>query len=145
MSHPRLCGSRSQALALANRIRPWLPVLQAIGANSPYDRGKDSGHASWRSVEHARGPTVGPAPVLDEADYEHLASTLVRTGTILDRRMIYWYARPSEHVPMLEIRPAGRWRPGCMPALDGIRIHIQAATLSELDCHRLGSQVADQP
>ncbi|MFD9377861.1 YbdK family carboxylate-amine ligase [Streptomyces sp. NPDC059999] len=98
--------SRSQALALANRIRPWLPVLQAIGANSPYDRGKDSGHASWRSVEHARWPTVAPAPVLDEAEYEHLASTLVRTGTILDRRMIYWYARPSEHVPTLEIRVA---------------------------------------
>ncbi|MFC9588791.1 glutamate-cysteine ligase family protein [Streptomyces sp. NPDC056944] len=28
----------------------------------------------------------------------------MRTGTLLDRRMIYWYARPSEHVPTLEVR-----------------------------------------
>lgn len=28
----------------------------------------------------------------------------MKTGVLLDRRMIYWYARPSEHVPMLEIR-----------------------------------------
>ncbi|WP_327250809.1 carboxylate-amine ligase [Streptomyces sp. NBC_01244] len=97
---------RAQALDLANRMRPWLPVLQALAANSPFDRGRDSGYASWRAVEHARWPTVGPAPVLDEAGYEHCAEELVRSGTVLDRRMIYWYARPSEHVPTLEIRVA---------------------------------------
>lgn len=97
---------RAQALDLANRMRPWLPVVQALAANSPFNRGKDSGYASWRAVEHARWPTVGPAPVLDEAAYEHCAEELVRSGTVLDRRMIYWYARPSEHVPTLEIRVA---------------------------------------
>ncbi|MFB7257504.1 carboxylate-amine ligase [Streptomyces nojiriensis] len=95
---------RAQALALANHMRPWLPVLQALAANSPFSLGKDSGWASRRSVEHARWPGVGPAPLLDEADYERLADHLVKTGTLLDRRMIYWYARPSEHVPTLEIR-----------------------------------------
>ncbi|MFJ7265414.1 glutamate--cysteine ligase [Streptomyces sp. NPDC099050] len=98
--------NRAEALDLANRMRPWLPVLQALAANSPFDRGRDSGYASWRAVEHARWPTVGPAPVLDEAAYEHCAEELVRSGTVLDRRMIYWYARPSEHVPTLEIRVA---------------------------------------
>ncbi|MFF3212923.1 glutamate--cysteine ligase [Streptomyces sp. NPDC002886] len=98
--------SRAEALDLANRMRPWLPVLQALAGNSPFDRGRDSGYASWRAVEHARWPTVGPAPVLDEAAYERCAEELVRSGTVLDRRMIYWYARPSEHVPTLEIRVA---------------------------------------
>ncbi|MFD9303999.1 glutamate--cysteine ligase [Streptomyces sp. NPDC060048] len=98
--------SRAEALDLANRMRPWLPSLQAIAANSPFNRGTDSGYASWRAVEHARWPTVGPAPVLDEAAYERLADELVRSGAVLDRRMIYWYARPSEHVPTLEIRVA---------------------------------------
>ncbi|MER6522737.1 actin depolymerization factor/cofilin-like domain-containing protein [Streptomyces sp. NPDC060334] len=32
-----------------------------------------------------------------------------------------------------------------LDALDGLSIHIQATTLSELDYHRLVSQVADQP
>ncbi|MFE6834015.1 glutamate--cysteine ligase [Streptomyces sp. NPDC057705] len=94
----------AQALALANHMRPWLPTLQALAANSPFSLGRDSGWASRRSVEYARWPGVGPAPPLDEAGYERLADHLVKTGALLDRRMIYWYARPSEHVPTLEIR-----------------------------------------
>ncbi|MFF3674533.1 glutamate-cysteine ligase family protein [Streptomyces sp. NPDC002120] len=94
----------AQALALANHMRPWLPTLQAIAANSPFSLGRDSGWASHRSVEYARWPGVGPAPLLDEAGYERLADHLVRSGALLDRRMIYWHARPSEHVPTLEIR-----------------------------------------
>ncbi|MFC9819619.1 YbdK family carboxylate-amine ligase [Streptomyces erythrochromogenes] len=94
----------AQALALANHMRPWLPTLQAIAANSPFSLGRDTGWASHRSVEWARWPGVGPAPLLDEAGYERLAGRLVRTGTLLDRRMIYWHARPSERVPTLEIR-----------------------------------------
>ncbi|MEK2495078.1 glutamate--cysteine ligase [Kitasatospora purpeofusca] len=118
--HPRavdgwggaLCGchihlgtvERGLALGLANHLRPWLPVVQALAANSPFDAGRDSGFASWRTVRLARWPTAGPAPVLDESGYEALANTLVARGTVLDRRMIYWYARPSEHLPTLEIR-----------------------------------------
>ncbi|MFD9372427.1 glutamate--cysteine ligase [Streptomyces sp. NPDC060020] len=94
----------AQALALANHMRPWLPTLQAMAANSPFSLGRESGWASHRSVEYARWPGVGPAPLLDEAGYERLADHLVRSGTLLDRRMIYWHARPSEHVPTLEIR-----------------------------------------
>ncbi|MFZ3494100.1 carboxylate-amine ligase [Streptomyces sp. 5.8] len=109
-----LCGchvhvgtvTRAQALGLANHMRPWLPVLQALASNSPFAHGRDTGYASWRAVEHARWPTVGPAPVLDEAAYEDFADALVAAGILMDRRMIYWYARPSEHVPTLEIRIA---------------------------------------
>ncbi|MEV5969613.1 YbdK family carboxylate-amine ligase [Streptomyces sp. NPDC051921] len=93
-----------QALALSRHMRPWLPTLQALAANSPFSLGHDTGWASRRFVEHARWPGVGPAPLLDEAGYERLADHLVRVGALLDRRMIYWYARPSEHVPTLEIR-----------------------------------------
>ncbi|SDT82848.1 carboxylate-amine ligase [Streptomyces sp. TLI_053] len=107
-----LCGchihlgtvDRGLALALGNRLRPWLPVLQALAVNSPFDGGRDSGFASWRTVRLARWPTVGPAPVLDEPGYEALADSLVARGTLLDRRMIYWYTRPSEHLPTLEVR-----------------------------------------
>ncbi|MFD7256863.1 glutamate--cysteine ligase [Streptomyces sp. NPDC059874] len=97
---------RARALALSSHMRPWLPVLQSLAANSPFNRGTDSGYASWRWVEHALWPTVGPAPVLDEARYERTVETLLRTGRLMDRRMIYWFARPSEHVPTLEIRVA---------------------------------------
>ncbi|UUU38638.1 carboxylate-amine ligase [Streptomyces sp. NBC_00162] len=99
--------SRAQALALANHMRPWLPTLQHLAANSPFVHGRDTSYASRRAVEHTRWPTVGPAPMLpDEAAYEEAVTSLMAERGLLDRRMIYWYARPSEHVPTLEIRVA---------------------------------------
>lgn len=97
---------RERALALAVHMRPWLPVLQALAGNSPYAQRQDTGYESWRAVEHARWPTVGPTPVLDEAAYLAHVERLVRNGTLLDNRMVYWHARPSEHVPTLEVRVA---------------------------------------
>ncbi|MGW2402703.1 carboxylate-amine ligase [Kitasatospora sp. NPDC001664] len=97
---------RAEALQLSAHLRPWLPALQALAANSPVWQGKDTGHASWRARCWAEWPTVGPAPVLDAAAYEALADSLVSSRLLLDRRMIYWYARPSEHVPTLEVRIA---------------------------------------
>ena len=97
---------RDEALALSAHIRPWLPVFHALAANSPFAGGRDHGCASWRSVLYGRWPTVGPAPVVDQHGYEQLATRMVASGTITDRKMIYWYARPSEHLPTLEIRVA---------------------------------------
>lgn len=97
---------RAEALALSAHLRPWLPVFQAIAANSPYSANQDRGCASWRHFQQRHWHTVGPAPVLDEAGYERLVEGLIADGTILDRRMLSWYARPSEHLPTLEIRVA---------------------------------------
>jgi carboxylate-amine ligase len=97
---------RAEALLLSHRLRAWLPVIQALAANSPFAEGCDRNCASCRGLEYGRWPTVGPAPVLDEASYARRAEELVSTGTVIDRKMIYWYARPSEHLPTLEIRVA---------------------------------------
>ncbi|MET9607536.1 glutamate--cysteine ligase [Streptomyces sp. NPDC006512] len=95
---------RARALALAAHMRPWLPVLQCLTGNSPFMAGRDTGHDSWRSVAFACWPTVGPPPVVDERHYLAHVDGLIAAGVLLDRRMLYWYARPSEHVPTLEIR-----------------------------------------
>ena len=95
---------REEALQLGNHMRPWLPVLQAVASNSPFLAGKDPGCASSRHFLQRMWPTCGPAPVLDGPGYERLASQLVASGEILDRKMIYWYTRPSEHLPTLECR-----------------------------------------
>ncbi|WP_406864739.1 YbdK family carboxylate-amine ligase [Streptomyces sp. HUAS MG47] len=97
---------RALALALSRRIAPWLPVLQAVTANSPFARCRDTGFDSWRSAAYASWPTVGPAPDLDESRYHAHVDALVRNGALVDRRTVYWHARPSEHVPTLEIRVA---------------------------------------
>ncbi|MFG2989386.1 glutamate--cysteine ligase [Streptomyces sp. NPDC048257] len=97
-------ADRAQALFLANRVRPWLPALQALAVNSPFSGGLDTGYASWRALEFGRWPTAGPTPLLDAVSYEETAEALVASGTLLDRRMIYWFARPSEHQPTIEFR-----------------------------------------
>ncbi len=93
------------AVGVCNWLRPWLPVLLALAANSAVYRDADSGHASWRSVLWSRWPAAGPPPHLRSA--EHFAETvelLVATGAILDPHMLYWDARPSDHLPTVEVR-----------------------------------------
>jgi carboxylate-amine ligase len=81
-------------------------MLQALAANSPFAGGRFCECASWRHFEFSRWPTVGPTPVLDGPGYERTARELTASGTVMDRKMIYWYARPSERWPTLEVRVA---------------------------------------
>ncbi|WP_204335549.1 glutamate--cysteine ligase [Micromonospora solifontis] len=88
-----------------NHVRPWLPILQAVTANSPFARGEDTGYASWRSVEWERWPSVAPTPYLDSHEhYGRLIRQLIASGVMLDEGMLYWYARLSAKYPTVEIR-----------------------------------------
>jgi carboxylate-amine ligase len=88
-----------------NHLRPWLPILQAATANSPFYDGSDTGYASWRSVMWERWPTVGPTPYLeDHAQYEQMLADLVVSGAMLDEGMLYWYARLAANYPTVELR-----------------------------------------
>ncbi|SFD45863.1 carboxylate-amine ligase [Streptomyces aidingensis] len=96
---------RATAVAVVNRLRPWLCVLIAMGANSPFWQGADTGFASWRTVVFDRWPAGGqPPPFAGEADYERRADALVATGVVGDRGQFYWRARPSERFPTVEVR-----------------------------------------
>jgi len=88
-----------------NHIRPWLPILHAATANSPFYNGRDTGYASWRSVLWNRWPPVGPTPWLEShAHYLRIVEELIGSGMLLDEGMLYWYARLSAHLPTVEIR-----------------------------------------
>lgn len=90
-----------------NRIRPWLPLITALSANSPFWLDRDSGFASWRTVHYRRWPVQGCPPVFaDAADYERRIQRLVDTGVIIDRGVLTWVARLSDHYPTLEVRTA---------------------------------------
>jgi carboxylate-amine ligase len=90
-----------------NGIRPWLPVLTALTANSPFWDGDDSGFASWRTIHFARWPVSGPPPAFaDRNDYELRAEALLATGALVDRGQLYWQARLSERYPTVEMRVA---------------------------------------
>ncbi len=95
------------AVQVCNHVRPWLPVLNAITANSAFSRGRDTGFASWRSMVWSRWPVSGPPPYFTSwQHYESVCDTVIDAGTALDRHMMYWDVRPSAHLPTVEVRVA---------------------------------------
>jgi carboxylate-amine ligase len=97
---------RETGVAVSNRVRPWLPVLLALAVNSPFN-GTDTGYASWRYQEWSRWPSAGPPPLFSGLDeYESTVDAMLRAGALMDRAMIYWDIRLSEHQPTIEFRIA---------------------------------------
>lgn len=99
--------SREVAVQVGNHLRPYLPVLLAMTANSPYWDNRDSGYASWRTMVWSRWPVAGPPPRFDSADhYDQTVESLLAAGASVDRGTIFWDVRPSENNPTVEVRVA---------------------------------------
>lgn len=96
---------KEAALKVSNHLRPWLPALLALTANSAIYLGSDTGFSSWRWIMWSRWPCAGQPPYFESAEhYDRLVRTHLAVGSIMDERMVYWDARPSTHLPTLEIR-----------------------------------------
>ncbi|HLL68912.1 MAG TPA: carboxylate--amine ligase/circularly permuted type 2 ATP-grasp protein [Micromonosporaceae bacterium] len=100
-------ADRDVAVAVAQRVWPWLHILLALSSSSPYWMGEDSGYASVRSLVWQRWPTAGDSGVVTSAaDHDALVKDLIASGTITDPAMIYFDVRPSAHAPTVELRVA---------------------------------------
>jgi carboxylate-amine ligase len=98
---------RDLAVAIVGRIQPWLPVLLALSASSPFFANADTGYASYRTIIWSRWPTAGPVHGFDSAaEYDATIAKLVELGIITDPGMVYFDARPSARYPTVEIRIA---------------------------------------
>jgi glutamate---cysteine ligase / carboxylate-amine ligase len=98
-------ADRDVAVAVAQRVAGWLPVLLAVSASSPYWHGVDTGYASIRTMIWQRWPTAGASgPVESAAEYDELVADLIASGVISDAKMAYFDVRPSSHVPTVELR-----------------------------------------
>ncbi|CAM5243526.1 Putative glutamate--cysteine ligase 2 OS=Streptomyces alboniger OX=132473 GN=CP975_00895 PE=3 SV=1 [Streptomyces alboniger] len=98
---------KETGVAVLSRVRPWLPVLVAMSANSPFWDGKDTGFASWRTVIFGRWPVSGPPPRFTSlADHDSRVRALLDTGVIEDAGQLYWQARLSDRYPTIEVRCA---------------------------------------
>jgi carboxylate-amine ligase len=99
--------SAAEGVAVLDRIRPWLPVLLAVSANSPFWQGVDSGYASFRSQAWSRFPSAGPTELFGSAEaYHRRVGTMIDSGALLDAKMVYFDARLSESFPTVELRVA---------------------------------------
>jgi carboxylate-amine ligase len=98
-------GSDDEGVAVLAAIPPWLPVLAALSANSPFLDGRDTGHEGYRRIIWSRWPSAGPTvPFADGAEYRATVDALVASGAARDPGMIYFDARLSADYPTVEIR-----------------------------------------
>ena len=89
-------------LRTLNGIRPWLPALLELSANSPYLAGEETGALSSRLPRLRRLPRGGPPPLLETvADWK---AAVAAAG--VDYTRIWWDARPHPRLGTLEIRIA---------------------------------------
>lgn len=97
--------SDEEGVAVIDRITPWLPVLLALSANSPYLDGRDSGYASWRAQVWKRWPSAGPTEQFGSVEgYREASRALLDSGAARDVGMLYFDARLSVDHPTVEVR-----------------------------------------
>jgi len=90
---------------ISNHLRPWLPVLLAISANSPFSHEQDTGYASWRYLAWSPWPSAGATPWFDSArEYHEGRRGLQASGAAMDAATIYWDIRLSANHPTVELR-----------------------------------------
>jgi glutamate---cysteine ligase / carboxylate-amine ligase len=88
-------------------ILPWLPVLLALSANSPWFAGEITGMASNRAPVLAELPRAGVPPAFASyAEWESWVERLARLDVAEDYTRIWWDARPHPKFGTLEIRVA---------------------------------------
>jgi carboxylate-amine ligase len=95
-----------RAVRVCDRLRPVLPLLLAVSANSPYIDGRDSGLHSGRSQTFTKSfPRCGIPDVFGSwqawAEYVEL---LVRTGSIVEFTQLWWSVRPHHDFGTVEVR-----------------------------------------
>ncbi|HEY2373628.1 MAG TPA: YbdK family carboxylate-amine ligase [Gaiellaceae bacterium] len=88
-------------------VLPWLPVVLAVSANSPFVDGDPSGMLSNRAPILAELPRAGAPPAFGSyAGWERWVERLVELGVMADYTRIWWDVRPHPKFGTLEIRIA---------------------------------------
>ena len=104
--HVAVSGA-DRALAVYNALRSYLPELLALGANSPFYRGEDSGLASVRAKVNQGWPRAGVPPAF--ASWRDLAEFAVWArdgGAFPDASHQWWDLRLSATHGTIEVRVA---------------------------------------
>jgi carboxylate-amine ligase len=94
-----------EAVAVANGLRPYIPLLIALSANSPLWRGEPTGLMSSRVPIFRAFPRVGLPPRFDDwSDFERRVGALSESGVIEDYTFLWYDVRPHPRLGTIEIR-----------------------------------------
>lgn len=88
-----------------NRVLPWMPLLLALSASSPFWGGSDTGLASYRQSLCGEWPRMGPPPrFADEPAWRRYVALLLQYRLMDEPGHAWWFLRPSARYPTLELR-----------------------------------------
>ena len=95
-----------RAIRVCDRLRPLLPTLLAVSANSPYLDARDAGLHSARTQSFTKSfPRCGvPDAYGDWATYAKYIDFLVRTNSIVEYTQVWWSVRPHFSFGTVEVR-----------------------------------------
>jgi carboxylate-amine ligase len=95
-----------RAVRVCDRLRPVLPLLLAISANSPYLDARDAGLHSARSQTFTKSfPRCGiPDSFGSWAAYREYIDFLVKTDSIVEYTQVWWSIRPHFSFGTVEVR-----------------------------------------
>jgi len=95
-----------RAMKVCDRLRPALPLLLALSANSPYVDGRDSGLHSARTQTFTRSfPRCGvPDAFGSWSAYRRYIDLLVKTRSIVEFTQVWWSVRPHFAFGTVEVR-----------------------------------------
>ncbi|MGZ4309792.1 MAG: carboxylate-amine ligase, partial [Gaiellaceae bacterium] len=86
-------------------VLPWLPVVLALSANSPFLAGDETGLMSSRAEVLAQLPRAGAPPVFGSyAEWEQFVERFVRIGLADGYTRFWWDVRPHPRFGTLEVR-----------------------------------------
>ncbi len=120
------------AVRVANAFRLYLPVLQALSANSPFREGIDSGNASSRSSVVRSYPRFQlPRQFRDYEEFCEVADQLIAAAGVSDYTYIWWDVRPHPELGTVEVRAVDVQTAAATSS--AIAALIQAIAAKELD------------
>ena len=97
--------SGDEAIRAMRYLTPCLPLLIAIGANSPFWRGHETGYASYRRRLLAASKSYGIPPYFDSwREFEQFFQMALRTHSFRSIKDIHWDIRPHPDFGTLECR-----------------------------------------
>ena len=97
--------SADDCFRVLETILPWLPLVLALSANSPYLACTDTGMRSVRAEVLALLPRAGAPPALRSyAEWEAFVEHMVSTGLASTYTSFWWDVRPNPQFGTLEIR-----------------------------------------
>jgi len=93
------------AIRVCNGLREYIPLLEALAANSPFWHGRDSGFASARRILRRGFPRVDiPSPFRDFAEYEEIVQDAMTAAEVDDYTFVWWEVRPHPRLGTVEMR-----------------------------------------